>query len=129
MGAITFFAFYEIQDAAGGKLKPAGLTLWTLFGTTNQLLAGLTLLVATLYLRQRGRNPYFTGVPMVFMLISTFIALATNLKQFFDRGQHLLLAVGVALLLVAVGVVVEGVRAALRRERHADDAIRFAADE
>lgn len=128
VSAIAFFAFYQIPDAQTGKLKPAGLILWTLFGTINQLLAGLTLMVATLYLHQRGRNPYFTGVPMVFMLISTFIALTTNLKQFFDRSQHLLLAVGVILLLVAVGVVIEGVRAALRRERHTDDAIRFAED-
>ena len=128
VAAIAFFAFYQIPDAQTGKLKPAGLILWTLFGTINQLLAGLTLMVATLYLHQRGRNPYFTGVPMVFMLISTFIALTTNLKQFFDRSQHLLLAVGVILLLVAVGVVIEGVRAALRRERHTDDAIRFAED-
>ena len=32
---IAFFAFYKI----GGR--PAGLALWRLFGTTNQLLAGL----------------------------------------------------------------------------------------
>ena len=103
--------------------NPAGLILWTLFGTTNQLLAGLTLLVATLYLHQRGRNPWFTGVPMVFMLISTFTALIMNLKQFFNRDQHLLLAVGSGLLLIAVGVVVEGLRSFLRGERHDDDAI------
>ncbi len=47
VGVIAFFAFYEI----GGK--PAGLALWRLFGTTNQLLAGLALLAVTLYLHQR----------------------------------------------------------------------------
>jgi len=57
VAAISFFAFYKIDN------KPAGLVLWTLFGTTNQLLAGLTLLVATLYLTQRGRNPLYTGIP------------------------------------------------------------------
>lgn len=112
IAAIAFFAFYKISG------KPAGLALWTLFGTTNQLLAGLTLLVASLYLHQRGRNPYFTAIPMLFMLISTFVALTMNLLGFYRNGQHLLLAVGIALLVVGVGVVVEGARAYRRRDRH-----------
>ncbi len=37
---------------AGGK---GGLVLWPLFGTTNQLLAGVTLLVVTVWLRRKGR--------------------------------------------------------------------------
>ena len=120
VAAICFFAFYKIQG------KPAGLVLWTLFGTTNQLLAGLTLLVATLYLRQRGRNPYYTGVPMVFMLVSTFTALVENLAGFWEKGQTLLFVVGLALLLLAVGIVVEGIRAFVRRDRFEDDTITFA---
>ncbi len=128
VAAICFFAFYKIQDAETGDIKPAGLALWTLFGTTNQLLAGLTLLVASLYLHQRGRNPLYTGLPMVFMLISTFTALAENLVDFFKKGQYLLLVVGMVLFLVAVGIVVEGLRAFLQRQRHTDDEIVFAAD-
>ncbi len=128
LGAICFFAFYKFENTATGSVKPAGLVLWTLFGTTNQLLAGLTLLVATLYIHQRGRNPWFTGLPMAFMLISTFTALIENLASFIDKGQYLLLAVGSALLLVGVGIVVEGIRAFIRREHHTDDSIVFAAD-
>ena len=124
VAAIAFFAFYKIPQPGGGT-RAAGLALWTLFGTTNQLLAGLTLLVATLYLRQRGRSPYFTGIPMVFMLISTFTALIENLATFYEKKQHLLLAVGAALFLVGVGIVIEGVRAFIKAERHTDDAIEF----
>ncbi|MFQ5507178.1 MAG: carbon starvation protein A, partial [Planctomycetota bacterium] len=54
---IGLFAFYEV----GGK--PAGLALWTLFGTTNQLLAGLTLLLASLYLRHRRWPAWPTAIP------------------------------------------------------------------
>jgi len=121
VGAICFFAFYKIDG------KSAGLVLWTLFGTTNQLLAGLALLVATLYLKQRGRNPYYTGLPMVFMLISTFVALGENLWDFYDKGQWLLLAVGSALFVVALGIVIEGLRAFVRNERYDTDAVVFAA--
>lgn len=126
VGAITFFAFYEIQDAAGGKPKPAGLVLWTLFGTTNQLLAGLALLVATLYLHQRGRNALYTGLPMAFMLTSSLVALLSKLRDFWKADYYLLLAAGTVLLLLAVGIIIEGVRAFMRRDRYADDLVVFA---
>ncbi|MCH7872141.1 MAG: carbon starvation protein A [Planctomycetes bacterium] len=119
IAAIAFFAFYKIDG------KPAGLALWTLFGTINQLLAGLTLLVATLYLHQRGRNALYTGLPMVFMLVSTFAALLRKLSDFWKNDQTLLLVVGCVLLLLAIGVIIEGVRSFLRGERHTDEAITF----
>jgi len=119
VASICFFAFYKIDG------RSAGLTLWTLFGTTNQLLAGLALLVATLYLKQRGRNPWFTGVPMVFMLISTFTALGQNLWDFYGKQQWLLLGVGSALFIVAMGIVVEGVRAFVRNDRYGTEAVVF----
>lgn len=117
--AICFFAFYKIDG------KPAGLALWALFGITNQLLAGLTLLVATLYLYQRGRNPFYTGLPMLFMLISTTVAVIEKLIGFRQEKQNLLFVVGCALLLIAVGVIVEGVRAFIRNDRHKTEAITF----
>ncbi len=119
IAAIAFFAFYKIEG------KPAGLALWTLFGTTNQLLAGLTLLVASLYLYQRGRNPLYTGVPMVFMLVSTLTALIKNLVGFWQKSQMLLFVIGTVLLALAVGIIIEGIRAFRRGERHSDDAIAF----
>lgn len=131
VGAICFFAFYKIADHSGEAVvyKPAGLALWTLFGTTNQLLAGLTLLVATVYLVQRGRTPWFTGLPAIFMLTTTFIALAENMIDFWNARQVLLLVVGSGLVLIAVGVIIEGLRVLIRRERRTDDLIVFAEDQ
>ncbi len=126
VAAIGFFAFYEIPDAATGKMKPAGLILWSLFGTTNQLLAGLALLVASLYLHQRGRNPLYTGIPMVFMLVSTLTALIQNLVGFWNQNRILLFVVGTALLVTAGGIIIEALRAFLRRDRFCNDAIDFA---
>ena len=128
VAAICFFAFYKIHDAKTGVDKPAGLALWTLFGTTNQLLAGLTLMVVSLYLRQRGRNALYTAIPMAFMLISTFVALIKNLMDFWKKEQTLLFVVGTALLVIAVGIVVAGVQAFLRRDHYDSDVITFADD-
>ncbi len=111
---IAFFAFYEI----GGR--PAGLALWRLFGTTNQLLAGLALLAVTLYLRQRGKSPYFTGVPMVFMAVSTILAMLSNLRDFraqWAAGGSALFLVGLALLVLAVWLLFEALACLLRTRR------------
>jgi carbon starvation protein len=113
VAVIAFFAFYEIAG------QPAGLALWRLFGTTNQLLAGLALLAVTLYLFQRGRNPWFTGLPAAFMLASTVVAMVINLEDFWARrhdGTLLLFGVGLVLLVLALWLVVEAL-IAFRRDR------------
>jgi len=113
---IAFFAFYEV----GGR--PAGLALWQLFGTVNQLLAGLALLVVTLYLYQRGRNYWLTGLPMLFMLGSTLVAMLSNLRSFqaqWSEGGAILFIVGSILLILAVWLAYEAL-GALRRFRRGD---------
>jgi carbon starvation protein len=49
---------------------------WTLFGASNQLLAGLTLLSISVWLSRSGRRAAFTLVPMAFVLVITIWALA-----------------------------------------------------
>lgn len=49
---------------------------WTLFGTSNQLLAALTLLTITVWLRQQGRPFWFTAAPMLFLMTMTLWSLA-----------------------------------------------------
>lgn len=58
------------------------MIIWPLFGTTNQLLAGLTLLVITVMLVKLGRPMYYTLLPLVFLLIMTTLALLLQLKTF-----------------------------------------------
>jgi carbon starvation protein len=113
VGVIAFFAFYKVAG------RPAGLALWQLFGTVNQLLAGLALLVVTLYLYQRGRNVWVTGIPMVFMLGSTLVAMVSNLRDFlaqWSSGGAALFVVGSILLVLALWLGVEAF-AAFRRSR------------
>ena len=107
-----------------------GLALWSLFGTTNQLLASLTLLVATMYLYGRGRNYLVTLIPMVLMMVTTLVAMVRNLFGFWAGSQWLLFGVGTLLLLLAVGVVSEGFRsfAAIRRAPAREDLAVFADD-
>jgi carbon starvation protein len=110
--AIGFFAFYKIDG------KPAGLALWQLFGTTNQLLAGLALLVVTLYLLQRGKPWYYTGVPMIFMLISTLNAMISNVLQFFEKFEWPLFFIGIFLIVLAFWLIVEAILAVRKFFKH-----------
>jgi carbon starvation protein len=106
--AIALFAFYKVNG------RPAGLALWSLFGTTNQLLAGLTLTLVTLYQREKRRATWPTAIPAVFMMVSTLIAMIANLKTFAPgapRGDPLLFVVGGALVVLALWLLVEALLA------------------
>ena len=50
-------------------LGTGGLILWPVFGATNQLLAGLALLVVTFWLWRRGLPTWFAVGPAIFMLV------------------------------------------------------------
>src|SRR2546427_9622306 len=41
--------------------------LWQLFGASNQLMAALSLLIVTLWLKSSGRNPSYALYPMIFI--------------------------------------------------------------
>jgi carbon starvation protein len=103
VAAIGFFAFFKVNG------QPAGLALWALFGTTNQILGGLTLFALTLFLIQRRAKFFFVLIPMVFMLGTTLIAMVMNVKDFFMAENYLLLAIGSILLMLAVWLGVEGI--------------------
>ncbi len=92
--------------------------LWTLFGTTNQLTAGLALSVIGVWLIARNRNPLAALIPLVFLLTMTTWALLINLVDFFQTGDWLLLAMDAAIFVLAAWLIVEAFTA-FNRERHA----------
>ncbi len=48
--------------------------LWQLFGAANQLMAALSLLIVSVWLKSTKRNPAFALWPMIFMYITTMAA-------------------------------------------------------
>ena len=94
-----------------------GYLLWPLFGTSNQLLAGISLLLISIWLKRRGSNPIYTLAPMAFLLFMTFWAM---IDQVFgewsgwgaENDMNLLLfGFGAVILGFAVWIVLEAVRA------------------
>ena len=103
-GFICFFAFYKIDG------KPAGLSLWTLFGATNQMIAGLALLTATAYLRQLKRPAWPLALPAFFMILMTLFGLFAKIQIFSSESQWLLFGLAIALILVGLGVAFTAIR-------------------
>jgi carbon starvation protein len=96
-------------------LVPAGKLLWVLFGTTNQLLAGLTLLTVSVFLFKLSRPIIFTIIPTVLMLTMSIWAVAisfpgywTNPKLEHDWQRWTLTVVTSIILLMSLWLIVEG---------------------
>jgi carbon starvation protein len=104
------FVVLVVMVGAPGK-PPPYMKFWALFGTANQLLAGLTLLVVASWLKSQGRKAWFVGVPMLLVLVTTTWSL---IAQLIASGDLVIRATCVALLLLATLLVVETARAVAR---------------
>jgi carbon starvation protein len=120
-GAIAATALTIIPPAVCLWLAGEGSyrIFWTLFGTSNQLLAALTLLAVSVWLRRTGRRYWYTLVPMFFVMAVTLWSLAlqarTGLATIADAGwlpsvDLINGVVAVALLLLAGMLITEGGR-------------------
>lgn len=83
-----FGSLVAVLGIAFFGLVPAGKALWTLFGTTNQLLASLTLLTISIFLFKLSRPIIYTIVPMIAMLIVSVWAMTVQILGFWaDLGE------------------------------------------
>jgi carbon starvation protein len=102
---------------AGGLDGSGGLLIWPLFGTTNQLLAGLTLLVVTVMLVRLGRPMWYTLAPLSFLLVMTISALLIQLVGFYKDANWFLLVLDLVILVAAILVLLESASTLARQLR------------
>ncbi|KUK85751.1 MAG: Carbon starvation protein CstA [candidate division TA06 bacterium 34_109] len=97
----------------GGALALTGqwAAIWPLFGSANQLLAGLALMGATAYLAHLGKQFKVTAYPMAFMMVVTIVALINLVFTNFGKGNILLGSISILLLILASFVVYNGFQA------------------
>ena len=94
---------------AGGASGSGGLSIWPLFGSTNQILAGMTLLVLSVMLIKMGRPARYTIIPMVFVLITSCWAAILKLMEFWAAGNWLLVTIDIIVLVTSFMVILEAV--------------------
>ena len=97
----------------GGK---GGLIFWPVFGASNQLLAGLALIVAYLYLRKIQKPTWPIFLPLIFVLAITTVATFLNTMNNALKGDYLLAVVSGLILILEMAIIFESIRA-VRRER------------
>ncbi len=102
-----FASLVAVSGIALFGLAPAGKSLWTLFGSTNQLLASLTLLTISVFLYKLNRPIVYTIVPMVLMLIVSVWAMTLQLVGFWTKQNWLLVVVSVIVLAMSFWLIVE----------------------
>ncbi|MBE0487265.1 carbon starvation protein A [Marinobacter sp.] len=114
---LSVVACLALAFGAGGADGAGGLLIWPLFGTTNQLLAGLTLLVIAVMLVRRGRPTAVVIIPLTFLLVMTLFALLTQLQGFYQNGEWFLLTLDLVVLVAAILVTLECISAFKRVKR------------
>jgi len=92
---------------AGGASGSGGMIIWPLFGSTNQILAGLTLLVISVILIKLGRPVRYTLLPMIFVLVISFWAGVIKIIEFYQNGNFLLVAIDAVVLITSLMVMLE----------------------
>ncbi|WP_324650233.1 carbon starvation protein A [Georgenia sp. H159] len=108
-------SFSISTDGAGG------MRIWPLFGTTNQILAGLTLSIVAVMLMRKRRSPLPALVPLVFVFSMSVAAAIVQVGQFYSDGDWLLLGLDLVILVAALWVIVEAVGSMARARREPAD--------
>ncbi|MFH1319747.1 MAG: carbon starvation protein A [Bacteroidota bacterium] len=112
-GLAVLFSFGLIlSDGTGAD----GLRLWPLFGSTNQLLSSLALLVISVWLF-KNKNRYLpTLIPMIFITLVSFVATYFNLLNYFENDNWLLVVIAFVIGVCQLWIIFEGIKAFTFRE-------------
>lgn len=97
-----------------------GYLLWPLFGTSNQLLAAISLLLIAVWLRRLGRNYIVVLIPMFFVLGTTLLAMFQQVvfqwSWFGSDQNNLLFFFGAIIFVFAIWIALTAFKA-LSEER------------
>jgi carbon starvation protein len=96
--------------------------LWQMFGASNQLMAALSLLVVSVWLKSEKRNPSYALYPMLFMYFTTLFATIVTARNLYttiavkttgiaSAGAWAMIIVAALLLLAALVIGWDGLKA------------------
>lgn len=97
-------------------------SFWTLFGTSNQLLAALSLMGVSVWLKRSGKRYWYTAAPMVFVSVVTLTSLVLQVREAFFGEKAATVAqqvngvVAVLLFVLAASLLTTGAKALLGSE-------------
>jgi carbon starvation protein len=107
-GIAVLLSFVLVLTDGSGK---GGLKLWPLFGSTNQLLGSLTLLIISIWLFRQGKKYFYTLIPMILITIITFIATYYNFVAYMEQNNYLLISIAFVIGVCQIWIILEGIQA------------------
>ncbi len=116
-------AFMVIVGCVLGGLSLS--QIWGLFGSANQLLAGIALMAVAAWLGNVGKNNKMFFIPMIFMLCATLTSLVITVKNKIVLiadggaawGDYFQLILAAAMVVLAVILVVEGIQTFVKQAK------------
>jgi carbon starvation protein len=115
VGACLLLAF---GVSNGNYPGDGGTLIWPVFGATNQILAGMTLIILSVYLLKLGRPARYLIAPMIFILLMAIWAGVWYIMDYISKGQWILVLIQVAVMVSALFIILEswGVVSKLKAE-------------
>jgi len=117
-------SFISMGFTAALVLTGTWVYLWQMFGASNQLMAALSLLVVSVWLKSEKRNPTYALLPMIFMYVTTLAATAVTARNLYVTiaanpkmsalpvaGAWAMIAVSVLLFVAAILIGWDGYKA------------------
>ena len=105
-----------------GANGTGAMKLWPLFGSANQLLAAMALLMVTLYLQSKGGLKWVVaGAPCLFMVVISNWSIFENGKIFMASENWLLVFMDGVFLLLSLWITIEAVVAFFRYKGIAEE--------
>ena len=95
-------------------------TLWRLFGSSNQLIAALSLLAVAAFFVSTKKNVRFILLPAFFILVTTLSALiylTFRAGGYLQTGNYFLATLSFAMFLLGIFVGYDGFRAILKHKK------------
>lgn len=106
-----YVATFITVFASTGLLLYGYQNIWPIFGSANQLLAGLALLAISAWLAKSGKKNLTTILPMVFMFIVTLSALGLLINQYLfgAKPNYILGTFAVLLFVLAIVLIIQAI--------------------
>jgi carbon starvation protein len=108
--AVLPAALLAIFTDGGRGPGSGGFILWPVFGTTNQLIGAITLILLFFHLRTRKRPVLPIVIPLVFLLVMTTVAGVMGLEDQIRKENWIVVTFGGLFLLLEALVCLEAVR-------------------
>lgn len=92
--------------------------IWPIFGSANQLLAALSLIVVSIWLSNKSKKFWFAIIPAIFMMITSSVSLLMLLFQtYLPKGNWPLVIADIALLALSVGLIIISIQKFTNRNK------------